>query len=81
MSQQKKFLSPKREEGYAPAKQSKKYKPFTNHMKRVNTHTHTHTHIYREQKIENCSIAPKYARHPKDCKLFNSPKIGKAPKK
>ena len=47
MFQQKKFLSPKREEGYAPAKQSKKYKPFTNHMKRVNTHTYTHTHIYR----------------------------------
>ena len=51
--------------------QNKKYKPkvFTNHKnaKKVNTHTHTHTHTHI------------YIW--KSCKLLNSPKTSRAPKK
>jgi len=47
MLQQKFSLSPKKDEEHALAKekQDKKYKPFTNHTKEINTHTHTHIYI------------------------------------
>ena len=52
MLQQKKISKSKEEQRTCPskAKHDKEYKPFTNHMKEINTHTHTHTHTYIYRK-------------------------------
>ena len=48
--------------------QNKKCKPFTNHMKEINTH------IYIERRVINCSIAPKHVGHQKDVNCSTAPK-------